>query len=177
MNRSLLEGARGTTLSHLLALEFERHPQAPLVVSLAFIDLDDFSGFNERYGRQSGDRVLSQIEQTLTAIAVGGVAGSFGGDEFALLLTGIDDTDAIKIAQDALKRIAVAPRAQRICGEIVRASIGGATSSGRPTATAMIGAAHDALASAKRAGGNTIVWGTIAGRIGGSPRRPDRTNP
>ena len=51
-------------------------------------DLQHFKLFNEWYGRDLGDRVLSGIGQALGKIAEShdGVAGYMGGDDFALLL-------------------------------------------------------------------------------------------
>ncbi len=54
------------------------------------IDLQHFKLYNEWYGREAGDRVLSEIGQKLELIAEAhaGVAGYFGGDDFALLVPG-----------------------------------------------------------------------------------------
>ena len=51
------------------------------------IDLQNFKLFNEWYGREAGDNVLSAVghELGLIADAHDGVAGYFGGDDFALL--------------------------------------------------------------------------------------------
>jgi EAL domain-containing protein (putative c-di-GMP-specific phosphodiesterase class I)/GGDEF domain-containing protein len=52
------------------------------------IDLQNFKLFNDLYGRESGDNVLSTIGHELGRIARenDGVAGYFGGDDFALLV-------------------------------------------------------------------------------------------
>lgn len=52
------------------------------------IDLPSFKLFNEWYGREKGDCVLSDIGHELLSIADrhGGVAGYFGGDDFALMV-------------------------------------------------------------------------------------------
>ena len=52
------------------------------------IDLQNFKLFNEWYGREAGDNVLSAVGNELGQIASthGGVAGYFGGDDFALLV-------------------------------------------------------------------------------------------
>ncbi|MGX8699278.1 MAG: bifunctional diguanylate cyclase/phosphodiesterase, partial [bacterium] len=62
------------------------------------IDLQHFKLFNEWYGREAGDNVLSALghELRLIAEANGGVAGYFGGDDFALLVpAGHFDADAL----------------------------------------------------------------------------------
>lgn len=66
------------------------------------IDLKHFKLFNEWYGRDAGDHVLAAVGKELSQIAEthDGVAGYFGGDDFALLVpAGYFDTD------DLLERI------------------------------------------------------------------------
>ena len=55
---------------------------------LVAIDLQNFKLFNEWYGRERGDQVLAAIGHELGQIADAhsGVAGYFGGDDFALLV-------------------------------------------------------------------------------------------
>ena len=52
------------------------------------IDLRHFKLFNEWYGREAGDNVLSAIGHELNQIASAndGIAGYFGGDDFALIV-------------------------------------------------------------------------------------------
>ena len=52
------------------------------------IDLQHFKLFNEWYGREAGDNVLSAVGQELRRIAKesDGIAGYFGSDDFALLV-------------------------------------------------------------------------------------------
>ncbi len=63
---------------------------------LVAIDLQNFKLFNEWYGREAGDRVLSDIGRELGVIAEQqeGVAGYLGADDFALLVpAGYFDAD------------------------------------------------------------------------------------
>lgn len=65
---------------------------------LIAIDLQNFKLFNEWYGREKGDLVLSAIGHELGEIANAhsGVAGYFGGDDFALLVpAGHFDADGL----------------------------------------------------------------------------------
>lgn len=62
------------------------------------IDLQHFKLFNEWYGREAGDNVLSAVGHELGLIARehGGVAGYFGSDDFALLVPAAHfDADAL----------------------------------------------------------------------------------
>ena len=55
------------------------------LVSLCFLDVDDFKQINDRFGHPAGDRVLSLVAARLRQ---GGEAFRLGGDEFAVLLAG-----------------------------------------------------------------------------------------
>ena len=62
------------------------------------IDLQHFKLFNEWYGREAGDSVLSSVGHELARIAKehDGVAGYLGSDDFALLVpAGFFDADAL----------------------------------------------------------------------------------
>ena len=55
--------------------------------SFALLDVDNFSYFNEAFGREGGDKVLCDIAKTLSKI-IGekGIVARTGGDEFAFVL-------------------------------------------------------------------------------------------
>lgn len=59
-------------------------------VTLGAIDLDDFQGINDRFGREGGDAVLAAFADQLRALAGPGsaFAGRMAGDEFALAFVG-----------------------------------------------------------------------------------------
>ncbi|MES2102461.1 MAG: GGDEF domain-containing protein [Pseudomonadota bacterium] len=57
--------------------------------ALAYIDLDDFKGINDRDGHDEGDRVLRLLAHTLQkSVRQSDVVARLGGDEFALLIHG-----------------------------------------------------------------------------------------
>ncbi|HEV8461538.1 MAG TPA: diguanylate cyclase, partial [Gaiellaceae bacterium] len=72
------------------------------LVSLCFLDVDDFKRINDQHGHPAGDRVLSQVASRLRQ---GGEAFRLGGDEFAVLLPGVEDHDALAVAQSIIARI------------------------------------------------------------------------
>jgi diguanylate cyclase (GGDEF)-like protein/putative nucleotidyltransferase with HDIG domain len=73
------------------------------MVSLCFLDVDDFKRINDQFGHPAGDRVLSQVAARLRQ---GGESFRLGGDEFAVLLVGMDEQLALSTAQSIVQRIA-----------------------------------------------------------------------
>jgi len=72
------------------------------LVSLCFLDIDDFKRINDQFGHPAGDRVLSQVAGRLRQ---GGESFRLGGDEFAVLLPAVDDRTALAIAESIVERI------------------------------------------------------------------------
>ncbi len=72
------------------------------VVSLCFLDVDNFKQINDRHGHPAGDRVLAQVAARLRQ---GGEAFRLGGDEFAVLLPGVDEHVALATARSIVERI------------------------------------------------------------------------
>lgn len=63
--------------------------------ALIFIDVDDMKVINDTYGHSAGDAALIHVAQLLLgAVRSTDIAARVGGDEFALLLDGLDETDA-----------------------------------------------------------------------------------
>lgn len=77
-----------------------RHSQ---VLALLFFDLNDFKSVNDQLGHEAGDQLLRQVATRLsTSIRESDTACRYGGDEFIVLLTEIDDREH---ALAALKKI------------------------------------------------------------------------
>ena len=86
-------------LQRELAIAEETHG----LLSLCFIDIDDFKRINDQYGHPAGDRVLAQVAGRLRQ---GGEGFRLGGDEFAVLLTATDELRAVATAESIVARIA-----------------------------------------------------------------------
>jgi diguanylate cyclase (GGDEF)-like protein len=85
-----------------LQRELARADETGGLVSLCFLDIDDFKRVNDQFGHPAGDRVLSQVASRLRQ---GGESFRLGGDEFAVLLSGMDETQALETAQSIVQRI------------------------------------------------------------------------
>jgi diguanylate cyclase (GGDEF)-like protein len=80
--------------------------------ALLGIDLDDFKLVNDSLGHAAGDRILSQVAERLRcAVNCEGLLARHGGDEFALLATGLPaDRTPIEAAQALARRVSEALR-------------------------------------------------------------------
>ncbi|WP_319932699.1 diguanylate cyclase [Lichenihabitans sp. Uapishka_5] len=136
-------------------------------VSLLLIDVDRFKAFNDHYGHQAGDTCLKLIAGTLqaTAARTSDVVARFGGEEFALLLPGLDERAAATMAAEAHAAVLALSRPHvrnPDAGGIVTVSVGCATVQPTPDTFKDIGgtliaAADRALYDAKRLGRNRVV--------------------
>jgi diguanylate cyclase (GGDEF)-like protein len=126
---------------------------------LVLADLDDFKAVNDRYGHAAGDEVLKEFAAALReTVRESDTAGRWGGEEFALVLSGTDAEGGVRLAERA--RAAIAARAVLLPGgaEVaVTASFGVAAYGDRRDADDLLEAADAALYEAKRAGKNRVA--------------------
>lgn len=74
------------------------------VCALCFVDMDNLKYINDTYGHNSGDVALKSIGYILREYEkkYDGVVGRYGGDEFVLLMTGLDDEGELRELLDEL---------------------------------------------------------------------------
>ncbi|WP_420589392.1 diguanylate cyclase [Bacterioplanoides sp.] len=128
------------------------------VVSLAMLDIDFFKKINDEYGHAAGDMVLQQIGETLQQGLGRFLVARTGGEEFSILLPGLDAEKAYGL-MDGLRQ-GIAERIFDIPDDFLRlsVSIGVCTSvDGSGSLDQMIAVADDNLYRAKEAGRNLVV--------------------
>ena len=87
-------------LHERLEEELERARRYDDVVSLLFIDCDEFKQFNDAYGHKLGDTALSRIARILESCSRRvDLAARYGGEEFVLVLVGTDGAGARTAAE------------------------------------------------------------------------------
>jgi diguanylate cyclase (GGDEF)-like protein len=87
---------RGTLelLEQVMSVASDDHP-----VGLLFCDLDRFKAVNDALGHRGGDRFISIIaDRLMRSLEPGSVAGRMGGDEFVVVMPGLDMARAAAVA-------------------------------------------------------------------------------
>jgi diguanylate cyclase (GGDEF)-like protein len=76
-----------------------------------FLDLDDFKVVNDSLGHAAGDELLVEVAARLRAtVRPGDLVARFGGDEFVVVCEGVDEDDAVTLAERIGAALAVPVR-------------------------------------------------------------------
>jgi diguanylate cyclase (GGDEF)-like protein len=149
----LTGAANRRTWDHELSrsCQFARDHVRPL--SVAILDIDHFKAFNDTFGHQAGDELLTQaVAAWSAALPPEAFLARYGGEEFAVLLPGHDAQEAQAVLTGLRART---PRDQTFSAGVVE----------RPhhdpnNPTILVAAADKALYRAKRRGRNRVVIAT-----------------
>ena len=88
------------SLEHIAEREMQRSLEQRAPLSLLLIDLDHFKEINDRFGHQAGDRVLCRAADVIEeVIRDSDFAFRYGGEEFMVLLPGVDSDQAEQVAE------------------------------------------------------------------------------
>ena len=143
--------------------EWRRAERHQLPMSLLIIDIDNFKSYNDHYGHAAGDQCLKVIAQALNNIErrAGALFARFGGEEFVLLLPGLDHKAAVYAAKQALHAVQkLKLKHQQADSDFVTISIGVASThpSLASTANRLFKKADEALYQAKELGKNCFFF-------------------
>lgn len=95
---------------HRLQEEMERARLYQYNFSLVFLDLDHFKEINDNYGHARGDEVLKAfVERSKAELRTTDLLFRYGGDEFVLILQGVDHTRGPVLVQHLLDQISSTP--------------------------------------------------------------------
>ena len=128
-------------------------------VSLIMIDVDRFKSFNDKFGHVAGDRALSAVAQVLqTQFRQRDLLVRYGGDEFAVLLPGVNVAEAVVIANRVRNSVSGSKEisSDSLIQIPVNISLGVAEIKRNGNYESLLQTADEALYRAKNAGRNTV---------------------
>lgn len=137
--------------------EFKRYGNG---FAVSFVDIDSFKGFNDNFGHEMGDKILTMVSGTLLSVTRGSdIIARYGGDEFVAV--------ALKVDENALKRmcermrILVKNSTLSTENKTLNAtvSIGATIFTERDDLNSVIDRADRLMLRAKREGGDKVIIG------------------
>lgn len=157
-----------TQVANWLAIHKELRRQAisctendePLAIVI--IDIDGFSKFNERHGRDLGNSVLCLLANIVSdTVGDRGMAGRYGADEFIIVLQEASANDAAVMTEDLRERIGTRQfknkKTEENYGSVTISAAVGDYIKGEAIAD-LVQRTSDALDRAKQDGGNRIAF-------------------
>lgn len=135
------------------------------VSSLVMFDLDHFKAINDTYGHGAGDWVLKQVGKTCSAhCRKVDYIGRLGGEEFAVLLRGIDLSSAARTAEECRSKLAQLDTRESGYSFVVTASFGvTSTAQSGYDLSRLLSHADQMLYRAKNEGRNRVCAYSIEG--------------
>jgi diguanylate cyclase (GGDEF)-like protein len=145
-------------LEESLSREIARASRQQQPLAVVMMDVDHFKRLNDAQGHEAGDAVLAEVGKLLARrTRAEDIACRFGGEEFCLILPGIDGPTALRRADDLRRAVA---RLDVRYGQVplgpVTMSAGVAVYSGQG-GESVIAAADAALYRAKRSGRDRVM--------------------
>jgi diguanylate cyclase (GGDEF)-like protein len=151
-------------LDEALDEEWRRAIRQASPLSLLLFDLDFFKSYNDRLGHIAGDECLKAVARTATELChrAGEVVARWGGEEFAVLLPHVSESEARAVAERLRAAIEASgiPHPGSPVAPVVTVSVGAASThplAGKESTAADLVAATDrALYRAKESGRNRV---------------------
>lgn len=145
-----------------LGNEVERWRRYKIPCALVLLDVDHLKKINDAHGHPAGDRVIRAVAASLSELSRDNdTAARLGGEEFALLLAGVDSVKAVAAAERL--RLAVAAQEVETVGPVTISLGVAACPAHARTERELFSLSDSALYRAKRGGRNcTEVAGAEA---------------
>ena len=139
-----------------LVREVERWRRYNTPCAMLMLDIDHLKKINDKFGHPAGDMVIRQVAQTLAEVSRDNdTAARLGGEEFALLLAGID-LEKAGAAAERLREVLSRRTVESLGSVTVSIGVAGCPASGT-SERSLYAAADEALYVAKNAGRNRVA--------------------
>lgn len=147
-----------TAITDQLVRETARAKRQGAPFAFAMIDIDQFKTINDTYGHPVGDQVIKSLSLLLRQrLRDNDSVGRYGGEEFAVILSGTDGASAVKVLDSIRHDFSQLRHLSDRTEFSVTFSCGVADGLAFADATALCDAADRALDQAKQGGRNRTV--------------------
>ncbi|HSB63070.1 MAG TPA: diguanylate cyclase [Thermoanaerobaculia bacterium] len=128
-----------------------------LAVGLIFLDIDHFKRINDLFGHAAGDEVLRVVGRTLAnGLRAGDFLGRWGGEEFVVLIGGLENHRLTEAAQ-RLRALVARSSVPAVPGLEVTVSVGVTGAQTDDTVASLVARADARMYEAKKRGRNLVV--------------------
>ncbi|MFW5500014.1 MULTISPECIES: GGDEF domain-containing response regulator [unclassified Maridesulfovibrio] len=136
---------------------YEQGMTAGNELCVVMLDIDHFKKINDTYGHDAGDEVLKNFSSLLAEyVGDAGLVSRFGGEEFTVLLDGIQADELYDFLEDF--REEVGSFSVDFKGQVITLTVSiGATANMDESLTAMVSRADNKLYEAKRTGRDKVL--------------------
>lgn len=163
MTDALTGVANRKRLDEMLEAAAEEAALSGGALSVAIADIDHFKRFNDTWGHQTGDQVIRFVAQSLShAAGDEGEVGRYGGEEFVVVMPGLELAQAAAISEAARHAVEKKRLLRRSTNEdlgSVTVSIGVAQLRPGESAKSLVARADALLYRSKRDGRNRVSAG------------------
>ena len=142
-----------------LPRECQRAERYGLSLSLVVLDLDRFKAFNDRWGHDAGNRLLTAVGQAIRANSRSSdIAARFGGEEFALIVPGPAEEamEAAERIRAAIARVSVLVAGGDMVGTTISAGVADFENGTGDTGARLLDQADKALYHSKSSGRDRV---------------------
>ena len=144
-----------SSLTNRIEDEMARVKRTKDTFTIIYLDVDNFKSMNDRFGHETGDRVLQKLSELLVEnVRRNDAVGRWGGEEFLVCLPHTDHDEGMIVAEKL--RQAVATEDFEI-GESVTCSFGLTVYEEGETIDTLIARADEHLYHAKAEGKNRVL--------------------
>lgn len=150
----------------MLTIEHGRAQRLGISTAVMMIDADNFKSYNDLYGHPAGDLCLQKIANAIESVLrrPGDMAARWGGEEFVVLLPGMDASGAIQMAhclRAAVRALGIAHANGKAGMMTVSLGVAAAGPGDWREESTLVAAADQALYAAKRSGRDMVRIGPL----------------